>query len=342
MLPQRKSDHIQITLKEDVQSRRPSGLDAYRLHHCALPEINLADVDLHTQFLGKTLKAPLLISSMTGGTDEAELINRRLVETAQAVGIAMGLGSMRAMIEHPELAHTYQVRAYAPDILLFANIGAVQLNYGVRIEDCRSIVDQVQADALILHINPLQEALQPEGNTDFAGLLNKIETLCQALPVPVIAKEVGSGIDTFTARRLLDAGVRAIDIAGTGGTSWALVEMYRQQYPERQQIAAAFANWGLPTAECLREMRRLWAEFPLIASGGIRDGVDIAKCLALGADLVGLSTPFLQGAVQSTEACLRVAEELIETLRIAAFLTGAGHVTALRAPGILEPNPTAA
>ncbi|NSW52849.1 MAG: type 2 isopentenyl-diphosphate Delta-isomerase [Anaerolineae bacterium] len=340
MLPQRKSDHIQITLKEDVQSRRSNGLDEWRFRHVALPEINLHHINLACTFLGKTLTAPLLISSMTGGTVEAETINRRLAQTAQSVGIAMGLGSMRTLLEHPELASTYQVRADAPDILLFANLGAVQLNHGVTPDDCCRLVELSGADALILHLNPLQEAVQPEGDTEFAGLLARIEALCRCLPVPVVAKEVGSGIDAHTARQLVEAGVQAIDVAGTGGTSWALVEMYRQRYPERQYIAAAFANWGLPTAECIPDIRRNFPDLPLIASGGIRDGVDTAKCLALGADLAGLSTPFLKGAVESAEACRQAAETIIETLRITLFLTASPTLADLRRPGVIEPNPS--
>ncbi len=336
MLPKRKDDHIRISLKEDVQSRQPNGLDRFRLHPAPLPEISLEDVDLSHSVFGKRLNAPLLISSMTGGTKEAEAINRRLAETAQHCGIAMGLGSQRAMIEHPELTHTYQVRKFAPDILLFANIGAVQLNYGITTADCQKIVDSVEADALILHFNPLQEAIQPEGNTNFRTLLPKIEKLCSTLSVPVIAKEVGSGIDWIAAEKLIKVGIQAIDIAGTGGTSWALVEMYREKDPSRKHIAAAFANWGLPATECLINLRKHHREFPIFASGGVRDGIDTVKYLALGADLVGMTIPFLQAAIHSSEACVQVTEEIIETIRIASFLTGSANIQDLQKSGIIE------
>ena len=336
MLPKRKDDHIQISLKEDVQSRQSNGLDKFRLHHTPLPEFSLEDVDLTHSVFGKQLNVPLLISSMTGGTEEAEAINRHLAETAQQCGIAMGLGSQRAMIEHPELTHTYQIRKFAPDILLFANIGAVQLNYGITIADCQKLVDTVEADALVLHFNPLQEAIQPEGDTNFGALLPKIDELCSTISIPVIAKEVGSGIDWIAAEKLINAGVQAIDVAGTGGTSWALVEMYREKSPSRKHIASAFANWGMPTAECLIDLRKHHRDLPIFASGGIQNGIDAVKCLALGADLVGMTTPFLQAAVHSSEACVKVAEEIIETMQIASFLTGSATIQDLRKSGIIE------
>src|SRR5690606_6813063 len=196
-----------------------TGLEKYFFLHEALPEIDLAEVDTSTAVWGKTLKTPLLISSMTGGTAEARTINRHLAAGAQAAGIAMGLGSMRAVVEDRSLADTYQVRDVAPDILLFANLGAVQLNYGYGLDECQLLVDLIEADALILHFNALQEAVQPEGDGNFAGLLPKIEQICRQLPVPVIAKEVGWGFAGKTARQLADAGVAAIDVAGAGGTS---------------------------------------------------------------------------------------------------------------------------
>lgn len=323
LLPQRKSDHLRITLDQDVQSRAPHGLDAYQFAHTALPEIDLAEVDLATAFLGHPLNAPLLISSMTGGANDTAQVNQRLAETAQALGIAMGVGSQRAMLEFPESTYTFQVRKYAPDILLFSNIGAVQFNYGLTIDQCRHLVSSIEANALILHLNPLQEALQPEGDTNFANLLPHIENLCRQLEVPVIVKEVGTGIDLDTARRLVEAGVTVIDVAGTGGTSWALVEMYRMKFPARQNIAVQFADWGHSTADCLGNLRSIYPALPLIASGGIRHGIDAAKAIGLGADLVGMTTPFLRPAMESTEACVQAAQEIIETIRIASFLIGA-------------------
>ncbi|MGE5223670.1 MAG: type 2 isopentenyl-diphosphate Delta-isomerase, partial [Omnitrophica WOR_2 bacterium] len=272
----RKSSHIRINLEEDVRSGLTTGLERYRFTHQALPELNLEEVDLGLQVFGKDLKAPLLISSMTGGTPEAAEINRTLASAAQETRIAMGLGSQRAAIENPDLAATFQVRRYAPDVLLFANLGAVQLNYSYGIDQCRRAVDMAEADALILHLNALQEAVQPEGDTRFRGLLKKIEAVCRLLPVPVIAKEVGWGFSEQAARRLAEAGVAAIDIAGAGGTSWSQVEMHRAQNESQRRLAAAFIDWGIPTAESILQVRRVAPELLVFASGGIRTGIDIA------------------------------------------------------------------
>jgi len=239
-ISRRKSDHIRINLEEDVRSGLTTGLEHYRFIHRALPELNLEDVNLTQELFGRQVTAPILISSMTGGTQEAGEINLILATAAQACGVAMGLGSQRAALEHPELAPTFQVRRVAPDILLLANLGAVQLNYRYSIDHCRRAVDMIEADALILHMNPLQEAVQPEGDSRFAGLLEKIEMVCRQLPVPVIAKEVGWGFSEEDARRLAQVGVAAIDVAGAGGTSWTQVEMHRAQNPAQARLAAAF------------------------------------------------------------------------------------------------------
>ncbi|RLC57998.1 MAG: type 2 isopentenyl-diphosphate Delta-isomerase, partial [Chloroflexota bacterium] len=284
MHQQRKSDHIRINLQEDVDFKHLStGFERYRLVHCALPDLNLDAVDTSTTLLGKRLAAPLLISSMTGGTPEASAINQRLAEAAQAAGIGMGVGSQRAAIEDPALVDTYRVRHIAPDILLLANLGAIQLNYGYGPDECRRAIEMIEADALILHLNPLQEALQPEGETRFARLLPKIEAVCRALEVPVVVKEVGWGISEEVARRLAGAGVAAIDVAGAGGSSWSQVEMHRATTERHRRVAAAFADWGIPTAESLLMTRRGAPGLPIIASGGIRDGIQMAKAIALGA-----------------------------------------------------------
>ena len=287
----RKSDHIRITLEEDVRSGLSTGLERYRFIHHALPEIDLDDIDLNLQLFGRILQAPLLISSMTGGTPEAAAINRTLATAAQETGIAMGLGSQRAAVDHPELALTFQVRQAAPDILLFANLGAVQLNYGYGLDECQQAVDMIEADALILHLNPLQEAVQPEGDTHFAGLLSKIETISKALPVPVIAKEVGWGFSEQTARQLADAGVAAIDVAGAGGTSWTQVEMHRAQNDRQARLAAAFIDRGIPTAESIQYIRSAAPDMTIYASGGRRDGTESAQSSALGAALAGRAGP---------------------------------------------------
>jgi isopentenyl-diphosphate delta-isomerase len=230
---------------------------------------------------------------MTGGTSEAQRINRHLAEGAQAAGLAMGLGSLRAAIEAPHLADTFRVRDLAPDVLLFANLGVAQLNTGFGVRECQRAVELVEADALFLHLNPLQEALQADGDTDWRGLLGKVGTVCREVEVPVVAKEVGWGISAEVARRLVEVGVAVIDVAGAGGTSWSQVEMYRAPTERRRRLCAQFADWGIPTAEALVELKAALPGIPVIASGGLRSGMDLAKVLALGADLGGLAGPWL-------------------------------------------------
>lgn len=333
---ERKADHIRVNLEEDVQSGLTTGLENYHFVHNALPELDLRAVETRTSFLGHELAAPILISSMTGGTAQAKRLNRILAEAAQTTGVAMGLGSQRAALEKPELASTFQVRMVAPDIPLFANLGAVQFNYGYTVDHCRRAVDMVGADALVLHLNALQEALQPEGDVDFSGLLEKIEAVCRGLEVPVVAKEVGWGISGDTARRLAAAGISAIDVAGAGGTSWSQVEMHRAETERQAELAAQFISWGLPTAVAVREVRETLPDIPVIASGGLRSGLDIAKCLALGADLGGMASPFLKAAAQSTEAVIEAIQLASEEIRIAMFATGSANVGSLRAGKLKE------
>ncbi|MGF2033886.1 MAG: type 2 isopentenyl-diphosphate Delta-isomerase [Nostoc sp. CmiVER01] len=319
----RKADHIRICLEEDVQSHQiTNGLERYRFTHSCLPELNHNDIDISTTFLGKHLNAPLLISSMTGGTEQAAMINQRLAQVAQHYKIAMGVGSQRIAVEKPQVADTFAVRKYAPDVLLFANLGAVQLNYKYGLDECLRVVDILEADALILHINPLQECIQPKGDTNFRGLLDKIATLCSKLPVPVIAKEVGNGISAAIAQKLLASGVAAIDVAGAGGTSWAKVESERAENPLQRRLGTTFADWGLPTAECITTIRAIAPNVPLIASGGLRHGLDIAVAIALGADIAGLAMPFLQAAATSEKAVAELVEVLIAEITTVLFCTG--------------------
>jgi len=333
----RKDEHIRINLEQDVQfPHLTTGLEHYRFIHQALPELNLSEVDLNVDLLGKRLAAPVLISSMTGGTLRAQGLNRILATVAQQLGLAMGLGSQRAGIEDPALAVTYKVRDVAPDILLFANLGAVQLNYTYGIDQCRRAVEMVEADALILHFNALQEAVQPEGDGNFAGLLGKIEAVCKALNVPVIAKEVGWGFSESAARSLASAGVSAIDVAGAGGTSWSEVEYHRAPTAFHARVARSFADWGIPTADSIQYVRRAVPGMPILASGGLQDGIDIAKCIALGATVGGLAGSFLRAADQSEEAARDLAQELIAQLRIAMFCVGARDVAALQRVPLLK------
>jgi isopentenyl-diphosphate Delta-isomerase len=321
-IDQRKADHIKINLEKDVRSALTTGLEYYRFAHEALPELDLDQIDTSLSLFGKQLAAPILISSMTGGTADAEVINLRLAEAAQEVKIAMGVGSQRAAIEHPEQARTFQVRRVAPEILLFANIGAVQLNYGYNIEHCRRAVDMIEADALILHLNPLQEAVQDAGDTNFAGLAAKIEEVCKQIGVPVIAKEVGWGISERTAKLLADCGVSAIDVAGAGGTSWSQVEMHRAPDEFTRQLAATFVGWGIPTADSILNVRKVVPGMTVFASGGIKDGLDIAKCVALGATLGGMAGQFLKAAAVSTENTVETMQLVKRQIEVTMFATG--------------------
>jgi len=327
---ERKASHIRINLEQDVAfGTTTSGFERYRFIHCALPELDLQAIDTTTRFLGKPLAMPLLISSMTGGTAEAQAINRHLAQAAQEAGIGMGLGSIRAALEDPSLAPTYQVRDVAPDILLLANLGAVQLNYGYTADHCRRAVDMVEADGLILHLNPLQEALQPEGQTNFANLLCAIEEVCHTLEVPVVVKEVGWGLSADVSRLLADAGVAALDVAGAGGTSWSQVEMHRAENDSQRETAAVFRHWGIPTAEAVRQAHSAVPGLPLVASGGVRDGVQIAKAIALGATACGIARPFLVAAAESAKAVSQAISTVASQLRVAMFAAGVPDIPAL-------------
>jgi len=293
-------------------------------------------VDLSTTLLGKKLAAPFLISAMTGGTEAAAGVNRTLAAAAQAHGVAMGVGSQRAAIEDARWAYTYQVRHVAPGILLFANLGAVQLNYGYGPRQCQQAVEMIGADALVLHLNPLQECLQPEGNTNFRGLLHKIGEVCAALRVPVIVKEVGWGFSEDVARRLAQVGVAGLDVAGAGGTSWSRVEQHRAEKGIARRIAEAFSGWGIPTALAIQVARKGVPDLPIIASGGFRSGVEAAVAIALGADAVGIARPLLEAAMSSAEAVREVLSFFIETLRIAMFAAGIPNIVALRKASLIR------
>lgn len=339
--PERKLSHLRASLEGDVSFPcLTTGLERYRFLHQALPELDWADVDLRCTFLGHPLRAPLLISSMTGGAEESgdlssRQINLRLAQAAQEFGLALGIGSQRAALEHPELVHTYRVRHVAPDVLLLANLGVVQLNYGYGVSECRRAVEMIEADGLILHLNPLQEYFQSGGNLDFSGLLGKIEALCRALEVPVIVKEVGWGISAEVAKKLSQAGVMAIDVAGAGGTSFSEVERQRISDPLKLQAAETFADWGIPTAEALTAVREALPQVPLVASGGIRSGLDVAKAVALGADLAGVARPMLSAAHESPSALKRLIEQILQELKLAMFVTGSATLSELRRPGLL-------
>lgn len=332
----RKQDHLYICLSADVRSGLSTGLEAIRLRHNALPNLNLRDVSTTTCFLGHSLAMPLLLSSMTGGTPEGGRINRRLAQAAQASGVALALGSGRIALLDPDTLPTFRVRDVAPDVLLLANLGAVQLNRGLTAQDCQRLVELVEADGLILHLNALQEALQPGGDTDFHGLLDRIAEVCAAVPFPVIVKEVGWGLSGSVAAALASAGVTALDVAGAGGTSWSEVERLRATDPFTAEVAAPFRSWGLTTVESLCAVVAACPTLPVIASGGLRSGVDLAKCLALGASLGGIGAGLLPAAAESAEAVERALAVIQAQLTAAMFATGAATVRALDTQTILR------
>lgn len=326
----RKKAHLRICLEDDVQSSVTTGLENYRLPSTAIPELNLNDIDLNSSFFEKSLKIPFLFSAMTGGIQSGGELNRRLAEVAQEKGMALCVGSQRAAVEDETLAASFEVRSYAPDILLFANMGAVQLNHGIGVDGFQRAVEMIEADALVLHFNALQEAIQPEGEVDFSDLLSKIETLCKASAVPVIAKEVGWGFSKSDIRHLLDAGVSGFDVAGAGGTSWSQVEKFRAEGTKFYEVADAFRDWGIPTADAICNVNAVDETTRLIASGGLQNGVDAAKCFALGADIAGFARLILAPAMDSVESLANKIDVLTYQLRVAMFCSGVGTLQALK------------
>jgi isopentenyl-diphosphate Delta-isomerase len=330
-IEQRKSQHIQITLNEKVTGDSIStGLEKLVFVHNALPEIDFDDISIKTTFLGFECQTPFLISSMTGGTGLAEAINRNLAIAAEERGWALALGSTRALLDSDGHASSFQVREYAPSVPIIANLGAVQLNFGYGVEECRRIIEMTDADMLVLHLNSIQEVIQDNGDTNFKGLLKKIEQLCKTLEVPVGVKEVGWGIDDQTAKKLVDAGVAFIDVAGAGGTSWSQVEKFRSNDPIRRAAAEAFSEWGIPTVESIRLVLGEIGERPLIASGGMQTGLDGAKVIAMGADLVGFGRSILKEATQSVEDVVEVMKIREMELRMSMFGIGAATIQELK------------
>lgn len=330
--PASKSDHISACLDDAVEYRRSTGLEEVEFVNQALPEVSLGQLDLAVAFLGRELRAPLMISPMTGGTERGSAINAVLGAAAERWGLAMGVGSQRVALEDPERARHFSIRDHAPTTVVFANLGGAQLVAGWGADEARRAVEMVRADALFIHLNPVQEAIQG-GDQDFRGLALRLSRLCRALEadgVPVLAREVGFGISREAARRLIDAGVAGIDCAGAGGTSWARVESAVARDPRRATLGAKFAEWGIPTADAIRNVRAESARIPLIASGGIRDGIDVAKALALGADLASMARPFLVAADAGPEAVDALIASTLDELRVCMFGTGAPDLAGLR------------
>ena len=327
----RKIEHINIIQADQEVDRRKNYFDQIQLVHRALPEIDLDAVTPATNFLGKDLQFPLLISSMTGGEHEViKTINRNLAIAAEATGVAMGVGSQRVMFDTPEARESFAIRQHAPSALVFANLGAVQLNKGYGIEHCREAVEVVGADGLYLHLNPLQEAIQPEGDTCFAGLSAKIGEIASLLEVPVILKEVGSGFSKADAERAMENHVHIIDVAGSGGTSWSRIEHHRAAETDDHDIGMQFQDWGIPTPVALSQLAPFKDHLQLIASGGIRSGIDMAKAMVLGADLVGMASPFLKPAMESSDAVITTIQRIRREFCTAMFLMGVGSVDALQ------------
>jgi isopentenyl-diphosphate Delta-isomerase len=333
----RKSEHLDIVL-DGLAAGKPgsNGLDAIRFQHNALPELHLDHVDVSTTFLGRRLRAPYLISSMTGGPARAEGINSAIAEAAGALGIAFGVGSQRVALEAAgSSGFDRGLRQKAGPVPILANFGAAQLKTWDGIVMAERAVDMIDADALIIHLNPLQEAVQEGGDRDWSGLLSRIEVIVKRLDKPVVIKEVGNGISGSTARRLVDAGVAVIDVAGAGGTSWAAVEGARAPDPAQKAIAMAFQEWGISTADAIVDVRRTCPTTPIIASGGIRDGVDAAKAIRLGADIVGQAAGVLAAAIAGPDAIIAHVNVLVAQLRIACFCTGSADLKALRTAPLL-------
>lgn len=327
---ERKLDHIRIVLEENVEPLR-SSFDNYRLPYKSLPEIDMAKIDTGAEFLGRKLSFPFIISSMTGGPEKGIIINRNLAEAAEKAGVALGLGSMRVIIRKPESLESFNVRKYCPSVPLLANMGLVQLNYGYGADEINRIIDAVEADGIFLHVNPLQEAIQPEGDTNFETLLPKLEKVIRKIKKPVIVKEVGTGIDAATASKLYDIGVQWIDVSGSGGTSWAWVEGYRRT----DTLGDIFRAEGIPTAEALLAASKING-LKLIAGGGIRNGIHIAKALALGASLATAAKPLLEPALKDAESCYKLLEGLKHELTIAMFCTGSRTIKKMQRVKLLK------
>lgn len=326
----RKLEHIKILQSDQETDRDGRYFDKIHLRHRALPEVNFNDIDPRITFLGKDLSFPLLISSMTGGDDELlKKINRNLAEAAEATNVAMGVGSQRVMFTNPSAVESFSLRQYAPSTLLIANVGAVQLNNGFSSEQCRLAVEALGADALYLHLNPLQEVIQPEGDTNFANLAERIGEVALSVEVPVILKEVGAGLSPEDIHLGLNQGIKYFDVAGTGGTSWSRIEHHRQEKKNTNDLGLLFQDWGIPTPVALQLARPYTKKAKFIASGGLRNGVDMVKSVILGGSLCGMAAPFLKPAMESPEAVIEVIEQLKQEFVTAMFLLGTSSVDEL-------------
>jgi len=320
----RKLEHIRIVLDENVEPI-PTPFDNYRLPYSAFPELDYAEIDTSIEFFGKKLSFPFVISSMTGGPEKASMINRNLAEAAEQVGVALGLGSMRVILRKPDSIPSFDVKKYCPSIPLFANMGVVQLNYGYGADEINKIIDSINADGIFLHVNHLQEVIQPEGDLNWKDILPKLEKIISKVHKPIVIKEVGHGIDFKSAKRLKEIGIEWIDVSGVGGTSWAWVEAYRRE----DDLGHLFKAEGIPTDECLIECSKIKG-LNLIAGGGIRNGIHIAKAIMLGATLATAAKPLLESALNGTEECIKVLEKMKKEFTVAMFSMGVRTVEELK------------
>jgi|SRR5690625_1678465 len=327
----RKTEHIKLCLTDQVEGvNKTTGLEGISFIHNALPEIDFHKINLQTRFLNKQLQAPFLVSSMTGGSKLATVINVNLAKAAEQKGWAIGLGSTRALLESKAYEESFLIRSHAKSVPLIANLGAVQFNYGYGVEECQRIVDLTEADTLVLHLNSLQEVVQDGGDLNFENLLPKIEEVCSKLSVPVGVKEVGFGIDGTVAEQLHNVGVTYIDVAGAGGTSWSQVEKLRTEDPLRKLAAEAFNSWGIPTKDCIVSVKSKLPTVPIVASGGMKTGLDAAKAITIGANIVGFARTLLQAATESVESVLKVMDQIEFELKMTMFGIGADSIQALQ------------
>jgi len=327
----RKTEHIRLCLTDAVEGvNKTTGLEGIEFIHNALPEINFNDIDLTTTFLNKKIQAPFLVSSMTGGSKLAEEININLAIASEEMGWAIALGSTRALLESDAYADSFLIRKHARSVPLIANLGAVQLNYGYGVAEAERIVEMTEADSLVLHLNSLQEVVQDEGDLNFEQLLPKIEEVCKKSSVPIGAKEVGFGIDGTVAKKLADVGIAYIDVAGAGGTSWSQVEKLRSEDPLRVAAAEAFNSWGIPTKDCLVSVRTELPAIPLVASGGMKTGLDAAKAITIGADIVGFARSLLQAATESADEVINVMTQIEFELKMTMFGIGVKNINELK------------
>ena len=341
----RKAEHIRISLNQNVQARRvTTGFEDVHFVHKALPEVDKQKVNLSTTVFEHKFTAPLIVGAITGGTSEAMKINSVIADAVEELGLGMGVGSQRAAIEDKKLENTFAVvRKNAPTAYLIANLGGVQLVNGYGLKEARRAIEMIDADAIAIHLNPLQEAVQPEGQTRFEGILLRIHEIAERLDKPVIAKETGAGIAAGEAKKLESAGVKGIDVSGAGGTSWAAVEYYRareRRNSSQRRLGDVFWDWGIPTAASIVEVSKT-AKVPVISSGGIRDGVDVAKALGLGASLASLSQPMLHAAVRGVKETVDALSLLMEELRNVMFLVGAESVRDLQKAPLVVTGKTA-